>query len=91
VTILKIILSSKSGYLSFYIACPFLLNYLLTYSMQRRPSLEANMFSASKEITQILWKQKVHHRVFNSPTPVSILSHINLVRPLTPFIFSRSI
>jgi hypothetical protein len=115
------LLPSKSGYLSFYIACPSLLNplhaelnpichllallgaqhilhisrirvnYLLTYSMQQCPAWEANMFSASQELTHILWIRKVHHRVYYSPTPVSILSQINPVLALTPFIFSRSI
>ena len=32
--------------------------YLLTYSMEQSPSWEANRFSASQEIPQILWKPK---------------------------------
>ena len=31
-----------------------------TYSMQQSPSWEANRFSASQEISHILWNPKVH-------------------------------
>jgi hypothetical protein len=37
----------------------YLLTYLLTHSMQHSPSWEANRFSASQEITHILWNPKV--------------------------------
>ena len=63
-------------------ACPglsraYLLTYLLTYSMDQRPSWEANRFSASQEIPRILQKPKVHYRIHKCPPPVPILSQSN--------------
>jgi hypothetical protein len=43
------------------------LTYLLTYSMQQSTSWEADRFSASQEIPLILWNQRVHYRIHNSP------------------------
>ena len=41
-----------------------MLIYLLhTYSMEQGPSWEANRFSASQEISGILWNQKVYYRI----------------------------
>ena len=37
--------------------------YLLTYSTEQSPCLEANRFSASEEITRILWSPNVHYRI----------------------------
>jgi len=50
---------------------------LLTYSMQQSPSLIANRFSASQEITRFLWNLKIHYRIHKRQPPVPILSQIN--------------
>ena len=72
---------------------------LLTYSMVRSPSWEANWFAASQEIPRISWNPKVHFRTHKRPPPVSILgqpypvhiptSHLlqiqpNIIHPSTP-------
>jgi hypothetical protein len=36
--------------------------------MEKCPSWEANRFSASQEIPYVLWSQKVHYRIRNSPS-----------------------
>ena len=40
--------------------------YLFTYSTEQSPSWEGNWFSASQKIPRILWKPKVHYRVYKS-------------------------
>ena len=55
------------------------LTFLLTHSIQQSASWEANTFSASQQIPRILWNPKVLYRIYNSQTPVPILSHINPV------------
>jgi hypothetical protein len=53
--------------------------------MEQSPSWEANRFSASQEIPRILWKPKVHNRVYKCPQPVLIVSTFkSLVFVLTP-------
>jgi len=42
--------------------------------MEQSPSGEDDRFSASQQIPRILWKPRVHYRVYNSPPPVPILN-----------------
>jgi len=44
----------------------YVLIYLLTYSREQSPLKEANRFSASQEISRILWNPKVYYRVYLS-------------------------
>jgi len=61
----------------------YILTYLLIYSMDQSPSCEANRFSASQEIPQILWNLKIHYRMYKCPSPVPVLSQIDLVHTLS--------
>jgi len=63
----------------------YLLTYWLTFCMKQSPSWEPNGFSASQEISHILWIPKVHYRIYNSPPLVCILSHINPVHAPHPY------
>ena len=56
---------------------------ILTYSMEKSTSWEANWFSASQEIRRILWNPKVHYRIHKWPPPVSILSQLDPVHTHT--------
>jgi hypothetical protein len=42
--------------------------------MEQSPSWEANSFSASQEISRILWNPDVDYRIHKSSPPVHILS-----------------
>ena len=57
--------------------------YLLTYSTEQRPSWEANRFSASQEISRILWNPKVHYCIHKCPPPLPILSQLDPVHTST--------
>jgi hypothetical protein len=58
-------------------------NYLLTHNMEQSPSWEANRFSASQEISHILWNPKVHYHIYKCPPPVPVLSQLHPVQTPT--------
>jgi hypothetical protein len=49
----------------------------LTNSMELNPSREANSCTVIQEIPSIIWNPKVHYRVHNSQTLISIPSQMN--------------
>jgi len=61
------------------VMCRSILTYLLTYSREQSPSWEAKRFSASQEISCILWNPKVHYCSHKCPPFVPNLNQIDLV------------
>jgi hypothetical protein len=55
------------------------------YSMQHRPSWEANWFSASQENPRILGNPNVHYHIRMCPPPVPTLSQLNPVPTPTSY------
>jgi len=51
--------------------------------MEQSPSWEANGFSASQEISHILWNPEIHFSIHKCWPPVPILSHIDPVNAPT--------
>ena len=60
---------------------------LLICSTEQSPSSQVNRFSASQNIPRNFWNPKTHHRMYNSPPSVPILSQIHLVHVPPPFQF----
>jgi len=57
--------------------------YLHTHSMEQSPSCEANRFSASQEISHILWNPKFHYHIHKCPPTVPIVSQLDTVHTPT--------
>jgi hypothetical protein len=58
----------------------------LTTSIEQCPSWETNSRLASQEILRLSRNPKVHHRVHKNQPPVPILSQINPIDTLSPYL-----
>ena len=54
--------------------------------MDQSPSWEASRFSASQEISRILWNPKVHYRIHKIPPTVCVLSQIDVIHASIPLL-----
>jgi hypothetical protein len=55
---------------------------ILTYSMEKSPSWEANRLAASLEISRILWNPNVHYHIHKFTPPVSTEpAHLKFLPP----------
>ena len=59
---------------------------LITNSMEQSPRWESNRSSAGQEIPCILCNLNVHYHIYNSPSPIPILSQINPVHTPIPLL-----
>jgi len=57
------------------------MKHILTYLFH---GAEASRFSASQEVTHILWNPKVHYHIHKCPPSVPILSQLDTIHILTP-------